>query len=577
MVSNGTAVKKDASMRRIAYFSMEIGAHSDIPTYSGGLGVLAGDTIRSAADLEIPMVAVTLCYDKGYFFQIINGDGYQVEHEIRWDFSDAFELIPSVIELEIQGKIVNVGAWKYEVHGETGWTIPVYLLDTDIEGNEQWQRNFTHVLYDSTPFQRIVQEIILGIGGAKLLDKLGYKNLTTYHMNEGHAAFLTLFLLSKFNGNQKLVRDKTIFTTHTPVEAGHDRFDYNLVYDVLQNQVPQDIKDFAGEDKLNMTKLAISMSRYINGVSQKHGEVSKKMFPGAKIDYITNGVHSRYWTNPYLTKLFDSFETDDIPRTASFFEKIWKIDADDLWRAHHQAKLALLDYEKSHHYVLMDHNILTVGFARRFTGYKRATLIFSDLERLAKISQNKIQFLFAGKAHPRDEYGKSLIKKINDHSEHLWNSYRVKVAFLENYDMDLAKLMVSGCDVWLNNPTRYREASGTSGMKAAHNGLLNLSILDGWWIEGYKMDPLAGWAIGLAPGEPGCEENNDALEANNIYTLLEKEIVPLYYKNKQEWINRMRHAISLGSYFNTHRMVREYADKAYELMEQARWASKNFL
>ncbi|MBN2156517.1 MAG: alpha-glucan family phosphorylase [Candidatus Lokiarchaeota archaeon] len=564
-------------MRRIAYFSMEIGAHSDIPTYSGGLGVLAGDTIRSAADLEIPMVAVTLCYDKGYFFQIINGDGYQVEHEIRWDFSDTFDLLPKIIDLEIQGKKVKLGAWKYEVKGEHGWTIPVYLLDTDVEGNEQWQRNFTHVLYDSTPFQRIVQEVILGIGGAKLLEELGYKNISTYHMNEGHAAFLTLYLFNKFKGDLKRVKEKCVFTTHTPVPAGHDQFDYNLVKDVLRGQTPDEIRKYAGQNDLNMTKLALSMSRYINGVSKKHGEVSRNMFPGTKIDYITNGVHSRFWTNPHLTKVLDSFETDEIHWADSWFDKIWKLDADDLWRAHTKAKYDLLDYEKSNHYVLFDREILTIGFARRFTGYKRATLIFNDLEKLAKIAEKKIQFLFAGKAHPRDDYGKSLIKMIDDYSEVLWNNYRIKVAFLENYDMDLAKIMISGCDVWLNNPIRYREASGTSGMKAAHNGLLNLSVLDGWWIEGYKMDPLAGWAIGPAPGEPGCEENNDRVEAQNIYTLLEKEVIPLYYKNRSEWINRMRHAIALGSYFNTHRMIREYADKAYNLIEQPRWTTSELL
>lgn len=569
--------KNDAAMRRIAYFSMEIGAHSDIPTYSGGLGVLAGDTIRSAADLEIPMVAVTLCYDKGYFFQIINGDGYQVEHEIRWDFSDTFDLLPKIIDLEIQGKKVKLGAWKYEVKGEHGWTIPVYLLDTDVEGNEQWQRNFTHVLYDSTPFQRIVQEVILGIGGAKLLEELGYKNISTYHMNEGHAAFLTLYLFNKFKGDLKRVKEKCVFTTHTPVPAGHDQFDYNLVKDVLRGQTPDEIRKYAGQNDLNMTKLALSMSRYINGVSKKHGEVSRNMFPGTKIDYITNGVHSRFWTNPHLTKVLDSFETDEIHWADSWFDKIWKLDADDLWRAHTKAKYDLLDYEKSNHYVLFDREILTIGFARRFTGYKRATLIFNDLEKLAKIAEKKIQFLFAGKAHPRDDYGKSLIKMIDDYSEVLWNNYRIKVAFLENYDMDLAKIMISGCDVWLNNPIRYREASGTSGMKAAHNGLLNLSVLDGWWIEGYKMDPLAGWAIGPAPGEPGCEENNDRVEAQNIYTLLEKEVIPLYYKNRSEWINRMRHAIALGSYFNTHRMIREYADKAYNLIEQPRWTTSELL
>ncbi|MHA1820534.1 MAG: alpha-glucan family phosphorylase [Promethearchaeota archaeon] len=559
--------KRDA---KVAYFSMEIGLDSDIPTYSGGLGVLAGDTIRSAADLEIPMVAVTLCYDKGYFYQIISPDGFQTEHEVRWEFSTAFEQVPEIIELPIQGRNVKVGAWKYEVIGKTGWVIPVYLLDTEIEGNEQWQKNFTHVLYDATPFQRIVQEIILGVGGVMFLEKLGY-NIKTYHMNEGHSAFLSLYLYRKFNNNRDEVRKRTVFTTHTPVPAGHDKFDYNLVYDTLRDLVPPNIKEMAGPDLLNMTKLGIYFSRYINGVSKKHGEVTRKMFPGVEIDSITNGVHSYFWTNQHLRKLFDEFEDEGVKFRAPWYEKVWAIDPDDLWRAHLKAKRDLLDYQKSHSYVLFDDDILTIGFARRLTGYKRPTLIFNDVERLAKIVKNKVQFVFAGKAHPRDEEGKNFIKQIHDTADYLWNSYRIKVCFLAHYDIDLAKLLVSGCDVWLNNPRRYREASGTSGMKAAHNGVLNLSILDGWWIEGYKMDPKAGWAIGKAPGEPGCEENDDREEASNIYNLLENEVIPLYYTNLPEWEDRMKHAISLSSYFNTDRMVKEYAVKSWGLKEQRRW------
>lgn len=551
---------------------MEIAMHSDIPTYSGGLGVLAGDTLRSAADLEIPLVAVTLCYDKGYFYQMISPDGYQVEKEVRWEFSREFEQVPRIIEVEIQGKPIKIGAWEYNVVGESGWKIPVYLLDTAVEGNEPWQKNFTHVLYDATPFQRVVQEAILGIGGAKLMDELGYTGLNTYHLNEGHASFLTLYLLKKY-GSLEEVKKRCMFTTHTPVPAGHDKFDYNLIKDVLRDYVPNDIRDYAGDDRLNMTKLAIHFTRYVNAVSQKHGEISREMFPEVNIDAITNGVHSRFWTNKYLTRLLDEFENEGTHKTESWFEKIWKIDPDDIWEAHEKAKYDLIDYQKSHSFTLMDEEVLTVGFARRITAYKRPTLIFHDLEELARIAKNKIQFLFAGKAHPRDDQGKGFIKQINDHADYLWNSYRIKVSFLGHYDMDLAHMMVSGCDLWLNNPRRYREASGTSGMKAAHNGVLNLSILDGWWIEGYEQDPKAGWAIGPAPGEPGCDENNDNLASKRVLKLLEDDIVPLFYYNRNEWINKMRHSIGLGKFFNTHRMIEDYAERAWGLKEFPRWTS----
>jgi starch phosphorylase len=302
--------------------------------------------------------------------------------------------------------------------------------------------------------------------------------------------------------------------------------------------------------------------------------LAEKMFPNVDIDAITNGIHSRFWTNPFLAKLLDKFENEGTHKTESWFSKIWKIDPDDLWRNHQKAKNKLIDYQKSHSPTLMDEDVLTIGFARRVTGYKRPTLIFNNLEELARIAKNKIQFIFAGKAHPRDDQGKGYIKEINDKADYLWHSYRIKISFLGHYDMDLARMMVSGCDVWLNNPNRYREASGTSGMKAAHNGVLNLSILDGWWIEGYKMDPKSGWAIGVAPGERGCNENNDKLEAKNIYKLLENEIIPTFYYNRPEWIERMRHSISLGKFFNTHRMVTEYALKAWGLKQYPRWVSE---
>ena len=555
--------------RKIAYFSMEIALESDIPTYSGGLGVLAGDTLRSAADLEIPMVAVTLCYDKGYFFQEVL-QGRQIERELQWEFSSEFERMPNIIELEIQEKTFKVGAWLYRMKGETGFEIPVILLDSNIEGNELWQKNFTHILYDATPFQRAVQEMILGMGGCKMLDSLGYFGIETHHMNEGHAAFLIFQLLKKYKGDLEKVKQACIFTTHTPVPAGHDHFNYELIQDIFRDRLPSNYKELGGEFDLNMSLLALNGSRYCNGVAQKHGVVSRKMFPGYEIDAITNGIHNRFWINPHLKNLLD----ERIPRWSMDYnqlQNIWDVGNHELWKTHQEAKLELMDYEKSHSWVLLNEDILTIGFARRITEYKRPTLIFDDVERLGKICKKRVQFIFAGKSHPRDEQGKGYIKKISDMSDYLYDSYNIGLVFLGAYDMDLASLLVGGVDVWLNNPRRYMEASGTSGMKASLNGVLNLSVLDGWWIEGYAQDPMAGWAIGPPPSDPKATEYPDSYDANDLYTKLEREIIPLYYNNREGWSERMKHAIRLASFFNTHRMVEEYAERAWQLKPQPRW------
>ncbi|MHA1675194.1 MAG: alpha-glucan family phosphorylase [Promethearchaeota archaeon] len=559
------------SDRIIAYFSMEIALESDIPTYSGGLGVLAGDTLRSAADLEIPAVAITLCYDKGYFFQEVI-QGRQIEREIQWEFSSEFEKLPNIVELNIQDKKFKIGGWLYKIKGETGFEIPVILLDSNIEGNEHWQKNFTHILYDATPFQRVVQEMILGQGGMKMLEMLGYKNIQTYHMNEGHAAFGVFEQLEKFKGDLEEVRKRCIFTTHTPVPAGHDRFNYDLIRDIFRDRLPDNYQELGGKNELNMSLLALNGSRYCNGVAQKHAIVSRKMFPGYKIDGITNGIHNGFWINPHLRKLFD----EKIPNWTmdyNLLQDVWDIGNYELWNKHMKAKLELMDYEKSHSWVLMDEKKLTIGFARRITEYKRPTLIFDDVERLGKICKKRVQFIFAGKSHPRDEQGKNFIKQISDMSDYLYDSYGIGLVFLGAYDMDLAKLLVSGVDVWLNNPRRYMEASGTSGMKATLNGVLNFSVLDGWWIEGYQKDPMAGWAIGPSPQDPKATEYPDSYDANDLYTKLEREIIPLYYNNRDGWAERMKHAIRLASFFNTHRMVEEYADRAWQLKVQPRWKS----
>ncbi len=558
---------------KVAYLSMEIALASDVPTYSGGLGVLAGDTLRSAADLELPMVAITLCYVAGYFYQQIDPSGYQTEREINWEFSSELQEEKNTITLEVEDKKFKVKAWRYNVIGQGGHIIPVYLLDSDVKGNEDWQKRFTHVLYDATPYQRAVQEMILGIGGARLLEKLGYTDIDTYHINEGHASMLALELLKKYK-DPKEVKRRIVFTTHTPVPAGHDKFDWSIIDNIFRERAPPNFRQLAGKDQFNTTILAMSFARYVNGVSRKHGEVTREMFPdhADSIDHITNGVHASFWVSKPMRTVFSKF----LPGWhvhPSLFNRAMEIDSEDLWQAHLDNKTKLIDYEKSHSWLLMDRNLLTVGFARRITQYKRPLLLFHNLERLAQVSKGKVQYIFAGKCHPKDNSAKGFIKTIHDHSKNLWDSYRVRVTFLENYDMDLSHLLVSGVDIWMNNPKRYLEASGTSGMKATLNGVPNFSVLDGWWLEGYEQDPLSGWKIGPTPSDPNPTEDNWDKEAGDIYTTIEDEIVPLFFNDRNGWVSRMKHSIKLGAYFNSHRMVYEYAAKAYQLERQPRWRS----
>ncbi|MFX1293890.1 MAG: alpha-glucan family phosphorylase [Promethearchaeota archaeon] len=560
--------------KKIAYFSMEIAIRSDIPTYSGGLGVLAGDILRSAADLEVPMVAVALTYSGGYFYQVIDHNGSQFDKRLRWEFTDEFYRSEKTVVIKVYGKPLKVQCWRYDILGKTGHKIPIYLLETNVDGNEDWMRDLTRMLYDSQrPEIRLMQEMVLGIAGVKTLDLHKLENLETYHMNEGHAAFVTLELLKKFGSIQK-VRERCMFTTHTPVPAGFDIFPYDLVQDVFQNQLPQNIKELAGNDSLNMAHLAANLSGYVNSVSRRHQEVSNYLFPNIKINHITNGINIAHWVSPYLEDLYDkTFPMWD--QKPEKFKDVFQLNSVALWTAHQKAKIDLLDYEKSHSHVLLDKKLLTIGWGRRITEYKRPTLIFLDLDRIGKITKGKAQFIFTGKTHPRDDWGKQLIRDIYNASEYLWDNYRVRVAFLENYDMDLAKLMITGVDLWLNTPRCTLEASGTSGMKAALNGIPHISSLDGWWCEGIEMDPIAGWAFGPRPQGIECDLD-DKSDANELYRILEKEIIPIYYERRNEWIERMKHAIKLIAYFNTHRMVEEYAKKAWRLELQPRWKSVKF-
>ncbi|PIP20354.1 MAG: alpha-glucan phosphorylase [Candidatus Omnitrophica bacterium CG23_combo_of_CG06-09_8_20_14_all_40_11] len=553
---------EDKKAKRIAYFSMEIGIDSSIPTYSGGLGILAGDAIKSCADLKVPMVAVTILYEKGYFEQKLDTQGNQQELPLEWNPKDVLKPLPNKVSVQIENRTVAIQAWQYDVKGISGHTVPIIFLDTDLKENSEYDRGLNDYLYGGDQWYRLLQEIILGIAGMRMLNALGYTEIKKYHMNEGHAALLTLELLNERKRKEapiwdfEAVRDLCVFTTHTPVPAGHDQFLYDLVKRALGDFLPLDVlKMLAGEDRLNMTLLALNLSKYINGVAKKHGEVSQSMFPGYHIESITNGVHSYTWTCDSFKRLFNKYIPGwaNDPFSLRYALNIPKIE---IWAAHTEAKKKLIDY-LNHGF---DYGALTIGFARRAATYKRADLVFSDIDRLMRISHKigKVQFVFAGKAHPQDWPGKELIKRIFSYTDQLKSN--IKVIYLENYDIELAKMLVSGVDLWLNTPQRPNEASGTSGMKAAHNGVPSFSVLDGWWLEGH-IEGVTGWSIGPKATDVGSDSRSDAGE---LYEKLEKIIVPMFYNNRDGWIEIMRHSIAINaSFFNTHRMVQQYVLNSY--------------
>lgn len=557
--------------RQIAYFSMEIGLESDIPTYSGGLGVLAGDTIRAAADLKVPMIAVSLLFRRGYFFQKLEADGWQKEEPVNWVVEDFLEELPPRVTVKVEGRPVQVRAWRYTVKGSGGYEIPVCLLDTDVPQNEEYDRTLTHYLYGGDSYYRLCQEMILGIGGVRILRALGFDKIKRFHMNEGHASLLTLELLNEKADKPdsraidlddvEAVHDLCVFTTHTPVPAGHDQFPIDLVRRVVAHPLISRMEEvFCPLGNLNMTHLALNLSRYVNGVAKKHGEVSRHMFAPYQVDSITNGVHLATWASEPFRQLFDKY----IPGwTEDPFSLRYALSIPNaaIWDAHRSAKLKLLRYINGETNVGMDLNLLTLGFARRAATYKRPALLFEDTERLKKIASSSggLQLVFAGKAHPHDAPGKELIKRIFQAKEELTAS--IKLVFLDNYDMDLARMIVSGVDVWLNTPEPPHEASGTSGMKAAINSVPSLSVLDGWWIEGC-IEGVTGWAIG-EPETPASGRIRQT-DADSLYQKLEHLVAPMFYQRRENFVDIMAHAVALnGSFFNAQRMLQQYVLKAY--------------
>ena len=582
---------------RIAYFSMEIAIATEIPTYSGGLGVLAGDTIRSAADMKIPMVAVTLVQHQGYFSQKLDAEGKQLESPMEWSVQEYMEECSARTRVTIEGRDVHLRVWKYDVIGTAGHKVPIFLLDSKLPENSDWDRTITDNLYGGDSHYRLCQEVVLGVGGVRILRELGFNNINRFHMNEGHSALLTLELLNErltSKNKQSItqedcneVRNQCIFTTHTPVPAGHDHFSMELVSNVLGHRTDffdmtdvfcinlvnrileneggshfYDLQDvFSSGVALNMTYLALNLSHYINGVAKKHGEVSRHMFGNFAIDSITNGVHAATWTSHHLQVLYDTY----IPgwREDNFsLRYALGIPKAKIWKAELDAKKELFDYVASKTKVTLDLDVFTLGFARRTTRYKRPDLFFDDVDRLKTIVSDvgAIQIIFAGKAHPHDEEGKILIKRIFDHIDSL-KPY-MKIVYLEDYDMNLGLLLTAGVDVWLNTPEPPLEASGTSGMKAALNGVPSLSVLDGWWCEGC-IEGVTGWAIG--DYKQGIANTSDpSKDAATLYDKLECAILPMYYQNRSAFVDVMRHTIALnGSFFNTQRMLQQYIVKAY--------------
>lgn len=548
--------------RRVAYFSMEVALDHEIPTYSGGLGVLAGDMLRSCADLSVPVVGVSILWRQGYFDQFLDENGRQHERPVNFEPNLRLQPLHARVVVTVEGRMVRIRAWHYQIIGRSGSVVPIILLDTDSEENSEYDRSLTRHLYGGDQDYRLAQEIVLGIGGVRMLSALGYHGIQRFHMNEGHAGLLVLELMNWQGGSEPAewdfdgVRQRCIFTTHTPVPAGHDQFDYQAVERILGPAVPFEvIRMLGGRDRLNMTWLGLNLSRYVNGVAQRHEEVSREMFPGYPIQHITNGVHSATWTCDSFRRLFDEW----IPGWASdpaMLRKALNIPNEEIWDAHLEAKSRLLEHVRLQTGRSLKPETLTIGFARRATAYKRADLVFSDVARLVEIARlaGPLQFVFAGKAHPRDERGKQLIEHIVAVSRKVARD--INVVYLENYDLEQAKLLVSGVDLWLNTPQRPLEASGTSGMKAAHNGVPSFSTLDGWWIEGH-IEGVTGWSI----GETGAKPSSDA---EVLLRKLEGVILPMFYFKNDRWIDVMRHTIALNaSYFNTHRMVQQYVTNAY--------------
>ena len=543
-------------MPAVGYFTAEIGLWSELHTYSGGLGVLAGDHVKSAADAGIPLVGVTLLYHQGYARQHIDQKGVQTETFPEFDPTDYLSKTDIQIELQLDEKSLLAYVWKADIEGQSGHHVPVYFLDTRHPKNSPEHQALSSRLYGGDDGVRIRQEYVLGVGGVQLFDHLD-EQLSGLHLNEGHCTFAMLELINRGWSREELAQ-RSLFTTHTPVPAGHDRFDWELVDEVIGDLLPKDAVELvrnAGDSekgaRCSMSHLAVALSTSVNAVSKLNAGVAMTMFDEQIIQPITNGVHHITWTSSEMALLFDNhlngWRTDP-----SSIAHATNISTEELLQARSNARSEFRDFVRLKTGITLSSDRLTIGFARRFATYKRANLVFKDLERLRNIGAGKVQFVFSGKAHPRDFGGKQLIQDIYDSAEHIAED--IPVVFIENYDMETGGMMTSGVDIWLNNPIRPMEASGTSGMKAAMNGVPNCSILDGWWPEAC-IHGVNGWAIGN-----GEDDRNDERDATNIYDVLEHEVLPLWERKDDAWAEMMKQSIAASAGFTGHRMIKDYRE-----------------
>jgi len=566
-------IETNPSGPSVAYFSMEMGLDPTIPTYSGGLGVLAGDSLRAAADLRLPMVGITLVHRKGYFRQQLDAEGHQSETPDSWSPEEKLQEVPQRVSVSIEGRTVHLRAWLFTVHGtdknEFAAPISVYLLDANLPENDPRDQRLTNELYGGDSRYRLSQEVILGMGGVALLRALEYNNIRTYHMNEGHSGLLVLKLLEdQLNGGEpddvsdhdiEAVRSQCVFTIHTPVPAGHDVFPSSLVEEVLGEKRLRLLRrspEAFDDEMFDLTAFVMYFARAANGVSKRHAEITHDMFPGYKIGAITNGVHAGMWLADPISQLLDR-HCNGWRRDNRYLRYAVDLPLAEMRAAHSEAKKHLLAEIASRRGVTLDPDVLTIGFARRATGYKRGDLIFSDLDRLRAIVKRvgPLQIIYSGKAHPRDETGKEIIEQIFVAAKELEGT--IKVTYVESYDMTVARLLCAGVDLWLNNPQKPLEASGTSGMKAAMNGVPSLSVLDGWWIEGC-FEGVTGWAIG---DENPAEEQS---EIDSLYDKLEGTIMPLFYHYADRYTAVMRSSIAInGEFFSAQRMMSQYYSNVY--------------
>lgn len=535
----------------VAYLSMEIALENEIKTYAGGLGILAGDILKSAAQKKFPMIGITLINRLGYFKQKINNSGRQIE-TIDRDYNFALlKKLDAEISVNIGKDQVRVGVWQYIIKGKNDFEIPVYFLDTNILGNKGVYKKITSKLYGGSPEMRLRQEIVLGRGGVKIIEVLGYKNIKKYHLNEGHGALTAIELFYKAKalsdgGKIKEVKNKCIFTTHTPIKTVYDDFSRSLL---LKNQMdfPINLPNLIVEEKINMLDLAMYFSGYVNGVSKRHGEVLKEMFPKRDIKYITNGVNSVYWSSDEFKKIYDKY-IKGWRENGKLLKKVNSVSKEEIWLAHQINKNILLKYLKTKFKINWQDNVFTIAYARRFTEYKQPLFLFANPEKLLSVlgEGGGAQIIISGKAHHRDMTGQEAIKKIYQ----IKKKYpKLNIVFLENYNLDMAHLLTAGVDLWVNTPMPPLEASGTSGMKAAHNGVPQLSTPDGWWLEGYKKNK-TGWTINT-PDE--------------LYEILKKEIMPSYYQKSPDWQEILKNVISINaSYFNSDRVLDQYISEAYK-------------